>query len=84
MWGNGRFSPGKEAIMRVFACFFACVFVVQIINRRERKRERRRRHRTSLPVFNFEIVIVCYYVYSVLYVITLAYTLLRSIITISD
>ena len=65
--------------MRVFCLLFACVFVVQIINRRERERERDEKDDDDTGLLClcliFEIVIVCYYVYSVLYVITLAFTL---------
>ena len=82
-------SRGKRQLcVRVFCLLFAGVFLVQIINRREREREREKDDDDTgllCLCLIFEIVIVCYYVYSVLYVSTLTcvYTLLRSIITIS-
>ena len=67
-----------------------CVCFPRSNNKREKEREREREKDdddTGLLCLCliFEIVIVCYYVYSVLYVSTLTcvYTLLRSIITIS-
>ena len=46
--------------MSVFCLIFACVFLVQIINRREREREREKETTTTpedslLSVFNFSV-----------------------------
>ena len=65
-----------------------CVCFPRSNNQQKREREREKDDDDTgllCLCLIFEIVIVCYYVYSVLYVSTLTcvYTLLRSIITIS-
>jgi hypothetical protein len=71
-------SRGKRQLcVRVFCLLFACVFLVQIINRRERERERkrRRRHRRILfclcSIFQFQNKSAI----QISYVSTLAFTL---------
>ena len=62
-------SRGKRQLcVRVFCLLFACV------EERERERDDDDTGLLCLCLI-FEIVIVCYYVYSVLYVSTLAFTL---------
>ena len=72
-----------ESILPAF-----CVCFPRSNNQQKREREREKDDDDTgllCLCLIFEIVIVCYYVYSVLYVSTLTcvYTLLRSIITIS-